>query len=203
MSSSSVVVNRVESIGGSSQRSFWNPATGTGARMNADRDFVIYTASANHSQYLDRDKVQQVRGIVRWIEPTDRLVPAKMTTFGGMYTVRGYDEYEVVADGGVLASVQYEFDLVRHGRAVEPETVRNKDLRKLAPLAFVDFGHSSMEDAVPGERTHQTLASVGSGVIIEIGNNLSGALYYGYPLKATATTRRGKGRLSASLMVRW
>ena len=203
MSSSSVVVNRVESIGGSSQRSFWNFVAGTGARMNADRDFVIYTASANHSQYLDQDKVQQVRGIVRWIEPTDRLVPAKMTTFGGMYSVRGYDEYEVVADGGVLASVQYEFDLVRHGRAVEPEAVRNKDLRKLAPLAFVDFGRSSVEDRVPGERSHQTLASVGSGLIIEIGNNVSGALYYGYPLKATATTRRGKGRLSASLMVRW
>jgi hemolysin activation/secretion protein len=126
-----------------------------------------------------------------------------MTTFGGMYTVRGYDEYEVVADGGILASVQYEFDLVRHGRAVEPESVRNKDLRKLAPLAFIDFGRSSIEDAVPGERSHQTLGSVGSGMIIEIGNNVSGALYYGYPLKATATTRRGKGRLSASLMVRW
>jgi hemolysin activation/secretion protein len=202
-SSTSVVVNRVESMGGSGQRSFWDTVTGTGARMNADRDFAIYTASANHSQYLDQNKVQQVRGILRWIEPTDRLVPAKMTSFGGMYSVRGYDEYEVVADGGILASVQYEFDLVRHGRAVEPESVRNKDLRKLAPLAFIDFGRSSVEDAVPGERSNQTLASVGSGMIIEIGNNVSGALYYGYPLKATATTRRGKGRLSASLMVRW
>jgi len=203
MSSTSFIVNRVESMGGSSQRSFWNAVTGTGARMNADRDFAIYTTSANHSQYLDRNKVQQARGIVRWIEPTDRLVPAKMTSFGGMYSVRGYDEYEIVADGGILASVQYEFDLVRHGRAVEPETVRNKDLKKLAPLGFFDFGRSSIEDHVPGERSNQTLASVGSGMVIEIGNNFSGALYYGYPLKATATTRRGKGRLCASFMLRW
>ncbi len=203
MSTTAVTFNRTQSFGGSSQEKFWDSATGTGARTNAERDFAIYTTAGNHSQYLDRNKVQQLRGTARWIVPTERLVPAKMTSFGGMYSVRGYDEYEIVADGGILASVQYEYDLVRHSQAVEKKTTANDDLRKLAPLAFFDFGRSQVEDPVAGEDENQTLYSVGVGTVFEIGNNFSGALYYGYPLKETDDTRQGKGRLNASVMLRW
>jgi len=196
-SSTSIAFNRVESMGKTVLSEFQR------ARTNSEPEFSIYYTSANHSQYLDQKKVQQFRGTVRWIVPSDRLVPAKMTSFGGMYSVRGYDEYEIVADGGVLASVQYEFDLVRHSQAVEPEKVANEEIRKLAPLAFFDFGHSSIEDPVPGENENQTIYSVGVGTIFEVGNNFSGAIYYGYPLRATDDTRRGKGRLNASVMLRW
>lgn len=197
MSTTAVTFNRVQSFGGSDQEDF------TAARTNAEQDFAIYTTAGNHSQYLDRNKVQQLRGTARWILPTERLVPAKMTSFGGMYSVRGYDEYEIVADGGILASVQYEYDLVRHGQAVEKKTAANDDLRKLAPLAFFDFGRSQVEDPVAGEKENQTLYSVGVGTVFEIGNNFSGALYYGYPLKETNDTDKGKGRLNASVMLRW
>jgi hemolysin activation/secretion protein len=197
MSSSAVVFNRVESMARTDLVEF------TRARTNADPEFSIYTTAANHSQYLDQNKVQQLRGTARWIEPTERLVPAKMTSFGGMYSVRGYDEYEIVADGGILASIQYEYDLVRHGQAAETETVIHEDLRKLAPLAFFDYGRTRMKDPVATERKHETLYSAGVGLAFEVGNNFSGAIYYGYPLRATDDTRRGKGRLSASAMLRW
>ena len=203
MSTTGVTFSRVQRFGGSDQSEFWDSATSTGARTNAEQDFAIYTTAGNHSQYLDRNKVQQLRGTARWIVPTERLVPAKMTSFGGMYTVRGYDEYEIVADGGILASIQYEYDLVRHGQTVEQKTAANDDLRKLAPLAFFDFGRSQVEDPVAGEEENQTLYSVGVGTVFEIGNNFSGALYYGHPLKETDDTRKGKGRLNASVMLRW
>jgi len=203
MSATAVTFNRIQSFGGSDQTKFWDSTTSTGARTNAERDFAIYTTAGNHSQYLDRNKVQQLRGTARWIVPTERLVPAKMTSFGGMYTVRGYDEYEIVADGGILASIQYEYDLVRHGQTVEQKTAADGDLRKLAPLAFFDFGRSQVEDPVAGEEENQTLYSVGVGTVFEIGNNFSGALYYGHPLKETDDTRKGKGRLNASVMLRW
>jgi hemolysin activation/secretion protein len=152
---------------------------------------------------VDRNKIQQVRGTGRWIHPTERLVPAKMTSFGGMYSIRGYDEYEIVADGGILASLQYEYDLVRHRRAGGDETLIHEKLRKLAPLAFVDFGRAKIEDPVAGEEENKTLLSVGVGTVFEIGNNFSGAIYYGHPLKDTAGTRKGKGRINASAMIRW
>lgn len=204
MSTTAVSFSRVQSMNTSSQRRFWDMTTLTGARTNADADFAIYTTAANHSQYLDQKKVQQLRIAGRWISPTERLVPAKMTSFGGMYSVRGYDEYEIVADGGILASAQYEYDLVRHSQAVEEQKIgTDVDLRKLAPLAFFDFGRSEIEDPVVGERKNTTLYSVGAGVVFEIGGNFSGAVYYGHPLKGTANTRQGKGRVSASAMVRW
>ena len=203
MSNTSLAINMVQNFGGSDEEEFWDPLTGLGARWDAERDFAIITAAANHSQYMDQDKVQQLRGNVRWIEPTARLVPAKMTSFGGMYSVRGYDEYEIVADGGMLASIQYEYDWVRHNQAIEPETIAGEELKKLAPLAFFDYGRATIESPVSTEKSSQTLYSVGVGVAFEIGNNFSGALYYGHPLKDTVDTNKGNGRLYASVMLRW
>ena len=124
--------------------------------------------------------------------------------------MRGYDEYEVVADGGILASAQYEFDLVKYNQSSridesEPGSVQADRfrLKKLAPLAFIDYGRSRIEDPIIGERKHRTLFSVGIGTIFELGDNLSGGIYYGYPLKATDETRKGKGRLNVNIMLRW
>ena len=206
MSNTSITFDRIQSVGGSSQRRFWDSAAGTGARTNADRDFTIYTTAASHSQYLDTDKIQRLTGSVRWIVPNKRLMPAKMTTFGGMYTVRGYKESGIVADGGILASAQYEFDLVKHEQSMEtprPMTEEKPWLRKLAPLAFFDYGRAKMEDRVAGENRAEELYSVGVGGIIELGDNFSGAVYYGFPLKATSTTDTKDGRLNLSLMMRW
>ncbi len=206
MSSTSITLDRIQSVGGSSQRKFWDTATLTGARTNADRDFTIYTTSANHSQYLDADKIERLSGSLRWLVPDERLVPAKMTTFGGMFSVRGYKESRIVADGGVLASVQYEFDLVKHDQPQDiSETGAEKKpwLRKLAPLAFFDYGRAMIKHRVAGEQGSQDLYSVGVGTLVEIGDNFSGALYYGYPLESTNTTDEGEGRINISLMMRW
>ena len=203
ISNTSLSINRVQNFGGSDQDAFWDPVTFMGARWNAERDFAIYTFAANHSQYMDQKKIQQLRGNFRWIEPSDRLVPAKMTSFGGMYSVRGYDEYEIVADGGILASLQYEYDLIKRYQAIEPVTIANEELKKLAPLAFFDYGRTKVESPVPGEDENQTIYSIGVGMAFEIGNNFSGALYYGHPLKDTIDTNSGNGRISASAMLRW
>lgn len=206
MSSTSFGFNRFESMGGSDREEF------NLARAGADPDFSIYMTSANHSMYLDRDKVQQLRGTFRWITSNERLVPAKMMAFGGMYSVRGYHEYEFIADGGVLASIQYEFDLVRHNRLFSQPTAASEQrqskatdslqLRKLAPLVFFDYGRARIEDPLPTEKDYEELCSAGIGTIFEFGENFVGAVYYGYPLKATDTTGEGEGRVNVSFMLR-
>ena len=206
MSNTSITFDRVQSVGGSSQRKFWDSAALTGARTNADRDFTIYTTAANHSRYLDKDKIQRLTGSLRWIVPNERLVPAKMTTFGGMYSVRGYRESRIVADGGILASAQYEYDLVRRdaiGGVSRSSTGNKYELKKLAPLVFFDFGQARMKDKVAGEKGSEELYSIGVGTLVEIGKHFSGALYYGYPLESTDATDRGDGRINISLMMRW
>lgn len=197
-STSSVSANWVKSFNTSSQERFWDSVNLVGARTNAESDFSILTIAGAHSRYLDRNKVQQLRINGRWISPSERLVPAKMTSFGGMYSVRGYDEYEYVADGGIIASVQYEYDLVRHSQALEEQEIGSEiDLRKLAPLVFFDYGKAEIEDRVLGER-EEVLYSVGGGVIFEIGDNFSANVYYGHPLPGAET-----GRVHASAMIRW
>ena len=133
-----------------------------------------------------------------------------MTTFGGMYTVRGYDEYEVVADGGILASAQYEFDTVKYeesqqrGQPQETAATRDElDVRKLAPLVFFDYGRAKNIHPIASEHGHTEMFSVGVGALLELGENFSGAVYYGYPLRNTDDTRTGKGRVNAGFLVRW
>ena len=194
--------NHINSLDTSGQDSFEASRTGT------DEYFDIYTTRVRHSQYLDSDKVQRLSGAFSWITSSERLVPAKMTTFGGMYTVRGYDESEIIADGGILASVQYEYDLVRSGQVElfgteTDEKSRRPFLRKLAPLVFADYGQARVEDSTPAEHTDLELASVGGGVLTELGNHFMGTVYYGYPLIATDDTSEGKGRLHVGLLLRW
>ena len=208
MSNSSIALERSESMqGGSDKEEF------ALARTGAKPDFTIYSASAAHSRHLDTDKVKRFSSTFRWIAPNKRLVPAKMTSFGGMYTVRGYDEYEAVADGGILASAQYEFDIIKYNEAkqkleTEPQQpqpeAKKSELKKLAPLLFFDYGRAKVRHPIATtEKGHVEMFSVGVGTIVEIGDNFSGGVYYGYPLRATDGTRRGKGRVNVSLMMRW
>jgi hemolysin activation/secretion protein len=178
------------------------------ARAGAKKDFSITTLSGRHSRYLDQDKVQRFTATAQWIIPDERVVPARMTSFGGMYTVRGYDEYEVVADGGVLASLQYEYDLVRADSVLKYATKTESEkgkyfLRKLAPLVFMDYGRSTIEDAEALEDRNTEMCSLGAGLITEIGKNFTGTVYYGYPLIATNETHTGKGRVNVGVTLRW
>jgi hemolysin activation/secretion protein len=123
-----------------------------------------------------------------------------------MYTVRGYKEYEIIADGGTLVSLQYEFDVVKYKQSKDVSK-SNPDkkprLRKLAPLVFFDYGRAKIKDPLPTENRSEDLYSIGIGVLVEMGEKFSGALYYGFPLKATAATSVGSGRVNIGLMIRW
>ena len=208
MSNTSLIFNRIESMGGSSRDVFDD------ARKNADPDFTIYNFGAAHSQYLETSKVNRVSASFRLITSNERLVPAKMTTFGGFYSVRGYDEDEIVADGGILMSGQYEFDLVKHSESLEnreatseassEETQDNKPwLRKLAPLAFIDFGRAKRKKPLASEWGTRELCSLGVGTIAELGDNFSAGIYYGWPLQGTDQTDKGDGRLNFSCIYRF
>ena len=208
MSNTSLIFNRIESMGGSSRDVF------NDARSNADPDFTIYNFGAAHSQYLETSKVNRVIASFRLITSNERLVPAKMTTFGGFYSVRGYGEDELVADGGILMSGQYEFDLVKHSESLEnreatseassEETQDNKPwLRKLAPLAFIDFGRAKRKNPLASEWGTRELCSLGVGTIAELGDNFTAGIYYGWPLQGTDQTDKGDGRFNFSCIYRF
>jgi hemolysin activation/secretion protein len=209
MSNSTISFERWQKCGND-----YNKANFRQARTGANYDFDWYEISGRHSQFLDPNKVHRVSGSVRWVGTQSRLVPAKMTSFGGLYSVRGYDEYEIVADGGLLTRLQYEYDLIAAEEASmtaeEKEQMgqREKDpyeIKRAAPLCFLDYGRTTINHPVAGlaERRHVHLMSVGIGALIEVGDNFSGAVYYGHPLRSTDKTREGKGRVNATFTLKW
>jgi hemolysin activation/secretion protein len=203
-STSSFTFNRLESISGSGRDEFEQ------ARSQADPDFTIHNVAVAHSQFLDIKKVNRLSGSFRFVTSDERLVPAKMTTFGGLYSIRGYEEDEIVADGGILASGQYEFALVEHNQSTSSHKTKSMKargteprLKKLAPLAFIDYGRAKIKSPVPGEKRIQELCSVGVGVIVELRDNFGASLYCGWPLRATDETDEGDVRLNVSLIRRF
>lgn len=209
MSSTTIAWDRWYNGGGASDRGDF-----IAARPGAEPDFRIDDLSVKHSQYIDTNKVHRVSGSFRGIYSTKRLPPAKMTSFGGMYTVRGYDEFETIADGGILASFQYEYDLIAAQKAkdkaagVEPLESEEKDpfeIKRAAPLFFFDYGRTTIRNAIlVGEKHHTEMISVGVGALLDVGNNFSGAVYWGHPLAETRDTKvSASGKVNVSFMLRW
>jgi hemolysin activation/secretion protein len=214
ISNSSLGYRFAANTGGSGREEFISsrppvPPEGPGA----EKYFTIHTFSAAHSRILDPNKITRLSSALRWIVTDDRLPPAKMTPFGGMYSVRGYKEYETIADGGFLGSIQYEFDLVRYEKtngASKQETEKtNKaasklfELKKLAPLAFLDFGRTDITDPAGDERNHETFVSMGPGINAEIGDYFSVGLFWGIALRDTEHTDAGDSRVNVTFMARW
>jgi hemolysin activation/secretion protein len=182
------------------------------SRNGADKDFTTHTAYASHSRVLDPNQVTRLSTTFKWIFTDQRLTPAKMTSFGGMYSVRGYEEFEVLADEGILASAQYEFDLVRYEKLkaaskeqVDKEESKEQGLKKFAPLVFTDFGRATINDpqSANNDKRHETLWSAGVGALAEYGDNLSAAVYFGMAMRDTEQTDAGDGRVNVSFMLRW
>ena len=205
MSATSFSFNRFNNIGGSGKDDFIK------ARLDTDPDFSIYTLSAAHRQFLDKSKIHELSGSFKSITSDQRLVPAKMTAFGGLYSVRGYKEEGIVADGGILASLQYRFDLTKYMEKGTSDGEKKSDFKKnkemwpprVSLLAFTDYGQAKIKDPLPDEIETQNLWGAGIGTSVELGEHAYGAVYYSVPLRSADGTDKGDGRWNFNFIYRW
>ena len=149
------------------------------ARSGADPHFTRWSLGASHWQFLDSRQVHQVSARFRDILPDGRLVPAKMTTFGGFYSVRGYPEDLIVADGGILASVEYRFYLSKCF-GIDAKADRKTEV---SLVGFTDYGRPRIEDPKVGEFNSVTMWGIGIGTILEVRPNFLAGIYYGVALQ--------------------
>jgi len=205
MSDTSVAFDRIENVGGSDSDNFEQ------ARTGAERDFVKCSIVASHTRYLDKAKFNHVGGSFRTIFSNERLVPAKMTTFGGLYSVRGYPEDALVADGGALASLEYRRCLVR-GFGEEPTKGSNKKIgpMNISLLGFTDYGQAKVRHPLPGELGAQDMWGIGLGTLITVGKNFEARIYYGWALReierpsdGRLLADQGDGAWNFSFLYRW
>lgn len=97
----------------------------------------------------------------------DSLLSLERFSLGGVDTVRGYRQNQLVADNGISASAEVRFSLTR-----------NPERLYLAPFVEAGYGWNNRTP----NASEQTLASVGLSMRWLITSNLSLRLDYGIPL---------------------
>jgi hemolysin activation/secretion protein len=101
---------------------------------------------------------------------TDALFPIEQFAVGGIDTVRGYRENQIVRDNGVAGSVELHIPVIT--------TVSGNHILKVIP--FVDLGYG---DNVNPPHNAEFLPSVGVGLQYTPNDRVTAQLYYGYALR--------------------
>lgn len=102
----------------------------------------------------------------------------------GASAVRGYLEAEVLADKGLVGSVQFQSPIAKWS---------GFPLGDL--FVFYDAGRANLIDPLPNEPASTVLRSWGAGLNLLPSFWLNGVLTWADPLKSGPTTRRGDSRL--------
>ena len=147
-----------------------NSSSSSSVAGSADGRFFAWLGEAQFVRQLELLRTQLVSRLTAHLTP-DHLFPLEQIAVGGRYSVRGYREFALVRDNGVLASIETRVPIYTNAAG--------KDILFLAP--FVDFGQAwNSQVATPDPRT---LASVGAGFIWNIPwKDSRFELYYGKQL---------------------
>lgn len=153
----------------------------------------------------------------------DRLIPQKMMTLGGMYSVRGYPESTTSGDNVYTASLEYRLHVPRLFRPYAalprdrgdhtpptyfgiPVNWRSPNLHALPDWDFIvrlfgDIGHSHVIPTAQEYATESshTLASIGFGFEAQFKGVFNARIDWGFAQKSVRTTARDISRNSSQV----
>lgn len=147
-----------------------------GTDDGTDRNARFYAAALN-GQWIrrlgDSDTQFVLKGGGQW--SNDPLLALEQTSIGGVNTVRGYLENQLVRDWGGFLSAEVRIPLWRSSSGISAVYL----------ASFVDAGGGwnleEIEDKwSPGE--FDWIAGAGAGVLFQFTRNVEGQVYWGYPL---------------------
>lgn len=141
-----------------------------------DARFVSWRGQAQWVRLLAPDTLLLLRGDLQLADRA--LIPVEQFGLGGFSTVRGYRQDVILGDSGLLATAEVRIPVLR-----VPEV---GGLLQVAP--FLDVGtawnRSGFENPDP-----RTLAGVGLGLVLQVGNQLTARFDWGTPLVRINSTR--------------
>jgi hemolysin activation/secretion protein len=135
---------------------------------SADARFVSWLGEAQWVRQVEFLRMQVLAKTTAQVS-SDHLFPLEQFAVGGRYSVRGYREFTLVRDNGVLGTLEVRVPIL---------TIKELDRLYLAP--FVDVGHA-WNTRVPSGRPN-TLASVGVGLLGPVTDWLQFEVYWGQQL---------------------
>ena len=144
------------------------------------------------AQTLDLPRGAQIWARLQGQATTDSLVPNEQFAAGGVDTVRGYLEAEVLGDNA--ADIQFELRSPPFARDISPH------LNELRVHLFVDAAETSLNQPLPEQRRSYGLASVGFGLRARIADHVGASVENAIALSDALTTKRGSDMLLFSVL---
>jgi len=141
-------------------------------RFRARGSFFYLRGSVAHTHDLPGGL--QVFGKMQGQVSDQPLVSSEELAGGGLATVRGYLEAEAVGDDGIFGSLEL--------RTPQLATWTKSEGNDWRAYLFADGGVLTIHNALPGQASSFTLASVGLGTRFRLMNHLNGSLELGVPL---------------------
>lgn len=150
-------------------------------RFNADGNYIYLRGDLSHTHDLPGGL--QIFGKVQGQAANDPLIDSEQFSGGGLTTVRGYLESEVLGDNAILGTLEL--------RSPSLSTWLGKRVDEWRFYLFTDAGMVTLNDPLPEQQDRFDLASYGIGTRLRLLDHLEGSLDLGLPLIDQYPTEAG------------
>lgn len=153
-------------------------------RFGADRNFIYLRGDVSQTEDLPHDF--QVFAKVAGQVSDSPLINSEQFSAGGLDTVRGYLESEVLGDDAVVANFEFRLPSLLAWIKSKGETKPGDEWRF---YFFTDAASVSDQDVLPGQPVRYSLASYGGGTRMTLFNHFNGSLDLAVPLFSQTVTK--------------
>jgi hemolysin activation/secretion protein len=149
--------------------SFGLNAFGATNNDRADGQFVAWLGQLQYIRKIGQTDMQWVYRLNAQFA-TDSLLALEQFAVGGVDSVRGYRENQLVRDNGITSQLELRIPVINR----KP----GESILEIAPFVDVGYGYNAN-----GEPTGELLSSVGLGLLFHPFRKLDAEVYWGHPFK--------------------
>lgn len=160
------------------------------ARLGGRAGYTIWRYGVSHNRAFGND--WQMRAAFNGQATRDRLIPGEQFGIGGIDSVRGFFEREVVNDYGYRGTIE----------GYSPDLAGSMDWMsgyRMRGVLFYDWGRVTRNEPLTSEPFRQSISSAGFGVRLSRGANLSVRLDYAVVIDKGGLQNSGDGRMHATI----
>jgi hemolysin activation/secretion protein len=172
-------------------------------RFNANSSFFHINADLSHTQ--DLPEGFQLFGRIKGQYADGPLISSEQFSLGGVETVRGYLETEVLGDNGVAGTIEARSPDIgawlqsnlkdETGQGTARFTVFNE----WRLFGFVDGGIATIHDPLAEQQSRFDMWSYGLGTRFKLFNQFNGMVALGLPMVGQGTTLKNDKRVLFSV----
>jgi hemolysin activation/secretion protein len=161
-------------------------------RFKASGGFVYFKGDISHTQDLPYGV--QLYGKAQGQIADSPLVSSEQFSAGGLDTVRGYLESEVIGDNGIAGTAELRTPNIGEWLkplfkdAAAPETPQVNPIDDWRIFLFVDAAHVTIHEALPEQQARFDLAGYGIGTRFKLLQYTNGQFIYAVPTRDQAST---------------